>query len=248
MSQPTDILEHLIYLGDLTEPCPYLADRVSTLRFGNGLLAGDRYRTLLDLGYRRNGVYVYRPACRMCQECKILRVPVAGLRMNKDQRRVWRRGQERFEVRLAVPQYTPEKAEMYERYLRFQHGDTKTPVDEERYTRFLVQTCLGGRTFELQLWAGATLAGAGIVDRVGDALSTVYFYFDPAYAEYSPGTYSALYEIDLARRWELTYYYFGYYIAGCASMRYKARFCPCEVKDLDSGHWRKIARGPATGQ
>lgn len=242
MSIPTETLEDLIYLGETTEACPYLADKVSTLRFGNGLIAGGQYRELLDKGYRRNGMYLYRPVCRMCKECKVLRVPVEQFVMNKEQRRVWRRGQQAFTVHVAKPEYTDEKADVYARYLRQQHLDQTTEIDRDRYQRFLVHTCLGGRTLELQFYAGDQLAGVGILDHLGDALSTVYFYFDPEFASLSPGTYSALFEIEFARRWGLPYYYLGYYIAHCASMNYKMRFQPCEVKDPDSEVWRLVQR------
>jgi arginyl-tRNA--protein-N-Asp/Glu arginylyltransferase len=76
------------------------------------------------------------------------------------------------------------------------------------------------------------------VDRLERALSTVYFYFDPEFAPLSPGTWSALYEIHLAQQWRLSHYYLGYYIPGCPSMNYKARFRPCEIKQPDVPGWQ----------
>jgi arginine-tRNA-protein transferase len=43
--------------------------------------------------------------------------------------------------------------------------------------------------------------------------------------------------IELARRLDKPYAYFGYYVAGCASMSYKARFRPCEILGTDD-IWR----------
>jgi arginine-tRNA-protein transferase len=234
--------EEAIHVADVPEVCPYLPDRVATLRYANGFAAGPGYRLLLDRGYRRSGGYVYRPVCHTCRECKVLRVPVAGFHRSKEQRRIWNRGQRVFEAAIYPPSFSEEKRAMYSRYLDFQHHRNEAPADEEQYCAFLVETCLGGRTVELQLRAEGRLAGVGILDRLGDALSTVYFYFDPDFAAYSPGTYSALYEIDLARRWGMDYYYLGYYIRDCPAMAYKAHYRPCEIKDLNAECWTRQER------
>jgi len=232
-----DELESVIHLGDVTDPCPYLPDQVATFRFGNGYLAGSHYEEMLAWGYRRNGQYVYRPVCRMCSECWVLRVPVARFRRSKSQRRVWNRGLGLFRATLGPCRYSEEKADIYERYLAFQHEGDEGPVTEERYSTFLVDSCLPHETMEIQYRVRGRLAGVGIVDRLRHSLSTVYFYFDPEFAELSPGTWSALFEIELARTWKLDHYYLGYYIPGCPAMNYKSRFQPCEVKSPDQPGW-----------
>jgi arginine-tRNA-protein transferase len=235
--------EEAIHLADVPDACPYLHDQVATFRFGNGRLAAPRYRELLDAGYRRNGDFVYRPRCRNCQECQVLRVPVAGFQPSREQRRIWRRGAPLFEVHLGAPGVSAEKIALYRAYLRFQHNDPAMDVDPERYARFMVDSCLGGRTLEAQYRIDGRLAGVGILDRLPDALSSVYFYFDPAIARLSPGTFSVLHEIELARQWGFPYYYLGYFIQACGSMNYKARFRPCEIKRPDDTGWRKLDPG-----
>jgi arginine-tRNA-protein transferase len=144
-------IESAMHVGDITDACSYLPGKISTLSFGNGLIGGSHYRQLLDRGYRRSGMYLYRPVCRMCRQCQVIRVPVAAFSRNKEQRRVWRRGQEKFTFVLAPPAYTPEKAQLYERYLRFQHDAPTEEQDPQKYEHFLVDSCLGVRTVELQL-------------------------------------------------------------------------------------------------
>ncbi len=232
-------VEHAIHLGDVSDPCPYLPGKTATFRFGNGDLIEGHYQELLDWGYRRNGRYVYRPVCATCQECWVLRVPVADFRRSKSQRRVWNKGREVFKVRWGTPTYSPEKADLYARYLAFQHNTKEAPMDEQRYSSFLVDSCLDYSTLEIQYRIEGKLAGVGIVDRLDQALSTVYFYFDPKYAAYSPGTWSALFELDLAARWELDYYYLGYYIPECNAMNYKSRYQPCEIKRPGGTIWQR---------
>jgi len=235
-------------LGESIDACPYLPDKVATLHFLYGPIAGLRYRSLLDKGFRRSGKFIYRPRCAHCNECKVLRVPVESFRPSREQRRVLRRGRERFTIRIAEPSFSPEKGAMYERYLHFQHKSRDTPIDVDQYEQFLVHSCPGIHTQELQLWAGDELAGVGIFDQVDDILSSVYFYFDPVYAKYSPGTYSVLCEIEEARSRQCPYYYLGYYIAPCPAMSYKARFQPCEWKDPDGETWTRLDRNQSVDE
>lgn len=236
-----DFLEQLMHLGDLPEPCPYLPDRVATLRLGDGTAASPWYEDLLARGYRRSGQHVYRPVCRDCVECKTLRVLAGEFRRSKEQRRAWNRGDGVFDISIGTPSFSGEKLDVYRKYLRIQHGDSASP-DEEHYTRFLVDSCIGGRTLELQYRVEGRLAGLGVLDRMEDALSSVYFYFDPAFKRYGLGTYSALYEIELARNWGLAYYYLGYYIRECPSMNYKLRFRPCEYRGPGETVWTRVER------
>jgi len=234
-------VEDAIHLGDVSDPCPYLPGRTASFRFGSGHLVNGHYQDLLDWGYRRNGLFVYRPVCASCRECWVLRVPVKDFRRSKSQRRVWNKGQGVFSATWGPPAYTAEKAALYARYLAYQHQTKEAPMDEGRYAAFLVDSCLDYATLEIQYRAGPRLVGVGIVDRLEEALSTVYFYFDPEFARYSPGTWSALFELDLAARWGLDHYYLGYYIPGCGAMNYKSRFQPCEMKQPDGTAWEPCA-------
>lgn len=219
------------YLGYSTGLCPYLPDRIMRLLYLDGSQVPHMYRALLDQGFRRSGHYLYRPECGSCAECKVLRIPVDTFRKTKEQRRIWNRGVRVFAVRVAPAAYSDEKLDLQRRYLQFQHPREELP-DEASYRHFLVHTCLGGNTRELQLWCDNRLVGLGVFDELPDALSTVNFFFDPVVARWSPGTFSALAEIELARQWGKTYYYLGYYIAECRTMNYKSRFKPNETFDI----------------
>ena len=235
--------EYPFYLGHSNIACPYLPDRDASLLFLDGSMGPALYRQLLDNGYRRHGVFMYRPDCAECTECKVLRVPIDAFARSKDQRRIWNRGKKTFEVRLEAPAYHPLKADLYRRYLEYQHASEDT-IDEERYCQFFVDTFLGDDTKELQLFDEDELVGLGIVDFVADAVSSVYFFFDPNYAKLSPGTFSALVEIELARAQGCRYYYLGYYIRECAAMSYKSRFRPNELKDCEGDEWRPSGPAP----
>lgn len=219
-------------------------------KFLDGRLAGSFFRELMDYGYRRNGQFVYRPVCPKCRACEVLRVPVATFRHTREQRRIWNRGIKRFTVSLARPEYTEEKAAMYAAYLREIHGsDRGASVEHSHYASFLVHTCMEDQTYELHVRDEGKLVGLGIVDVMEDALSSVYYFYDPAYRRFSLGTFSMLAEIALARQLGLTQYYPGYYIAGCRAMNYKTKFGPWERRRLDETGWfREDDHSPKAGE
>jgi leucyl-tRNA---protein transferase len=78
------------------------------------------------------------------------------------------------------------------------------------------------------------LVGVGYVDAIPEALSAIYFYWDPSERSRSLGTFHVLSIIAAARERELAHVYLGYYVEGCRSLEYKARFRPNEVLRRDS--------------
>lgn len=71
------------------------------------------------------------------------------------------------------------------------------------------------------------LAGC-LVDRVHNGLSAVYSFFDPDYEKLSLGRMMIQQLIALAKTYELSYVYLGYWVADCKKMQYKANFQPLE--------------------
>jgi arginine-tRNA-protein transferase len=130
-----------------------------------------------------------------------------------------------------------EHLRLYARYQEDQHDKDGQQADEESYARFLIDTVAD--TWELS-WRDqdGNLVAVGIVDVVGDGVSTVYFYWDPALRDFSIGVYSALWEIDLCRRWNKPYYYLGYLVPGSRTMSYKAQFSGGEV--WDGAVWQPV--------
>lgn len=235
-----DHIEEQLYLGHLKGACSYLPGALSNLLFLEGRGVGACYRLMLDKGYRRHGFHLYRPDCADCAECRILRVPVSTFQMTASQKRVLKNGAGVFRVETGRPEFSEEKASLYMQYLREQHG-TIDVVDEMSYRDFFVNSFLS-TTEELRLYADNRLVGLGIMDLVGDALSSVYFFFDPAYARFSPGTYSVLKEIEICRERGLSYYYPGFFISACKAMSYKANFGPAEVRTRGQEIWESVVK------
>jgi arginine-tRNA-protein transferase len=74
------------------------------------------------------------------------------------------------------------------------------------------------------------------VDALPLGLSAIYFFHDPSERRRSLGTFNVLSLLAAAEVRRVPHEYLGYFVAGCRSMEYKARFRPSEVL-LPSGEW-----------
>ena len=207
-------------------PCPYLAGRQSRSEaYYADELDGGGYEFLLGRGFRRSGRIVYRPRCRQCHECRQLRIPVNEFTRSRSLRRVWRANAD-VQVEVGAPTATDEKYALFLRYLDSQHDETMART-RECFVEFLYDSPMD--TSEIRYHLGERLVGVSLVDRCPGGLSSVYMYFDPDFGTRSLGTFSVLWEVDYCRREDHPFYYLGYYVAGCATMEYKARFRPNQV-------------------
>lgn len=211
--------------------CPYFRDgRPNRTAFAlpGAQLEPREYEAAMSLGMRRSGALVYRPVCPTCRRCQPFRIDAQRFELSRSQKRVKKRCDGLFTVDVTRPVMDAEHLELYARYQADQHGADGQTADEDSYERFLCETVAD--TWELT-WRDENkkLVAVGIVDVVPDGISTVYFFWDPSLRNLSIGVYSALYEIELCRRWNKRYYYLGYLVAGSKTMSYKASFSAGEV-------------------
>lgn len=219
--------------------CSYLPGRRSISRaFMTQRMPPEVYHRFMDAGFRRSGKLVYQPVCAGCRECVPLRVPVAGFRSTKSQRRCWRKNQD-LALTSNLPVATEEKFDLYRRYATGWHDKPEADEGWEAFESFLYDSPVETLEFCYRDASGRLLA-VGICDACPGSLSSVYFYHDPAESSRGLGTFGALCEIEAARAWGMPHYYLGYWVAGCGAMEYKSSFGPCEVLDSD-GVWRLLA-------
>jgi len=83
------------------------------------------------------------------------------------------------------------------------------------------------------------LIGVGYVDVVPQGLSAIYYFHDPAYRDWGLGTWNVLNVMSEAKRRHFPFVYLGYYVSGCRSLDYKAKFKPNEVLD-PAGLWKSL--------
>ncbi|TVQ87877.1 MAG: arginyltransferase [Chromatiaceae bacterium] len=202
---------------------------------------GIRAQWLQQIGFRRSGAHFYRPACRGCQRCIPVRVPVADFSPNRAQRRNAKRNDVDLRLISRPAGLRPEHFALYERYIQARHfdGDMADDVTVDTYTRFLLAPW-GGETRFIETHLGDRLLSVAVTDLFSDGLSAVYTFFDPDYAERGLGTYAILTQLREAQRRRLSYVYLGYWIAESRKMAYKEQYRPLEA--WDGRRWRRIGR------
>ncbi len=209
-------------------PCGYLAGRQSRSLFVDPFFPMDTrlYTLLARHGFRRSGAHVYRPQCEGCRACTPVRVPVARFRPDRRQRRCLKRNAD-LQLVEREAEFDAEHFHLFERYLAARHpgGGMDEPTRED-YLGFIRSDWSDTVLYEFR--QGERLLAVTVMDRLPDALSAVYTFFDPAESRRSPGRYAVLTGIRLARETGRNWLYLGYWIAGCAKMRYKDEYRPLE--------------------
>jgi len=225
--------------------CSYLPNRVarSQVATPSHLIDTATYGDLVRAGFRRSGVFTYRPYCDACRECVPVRIPVERLQPNRSQRRTWERHRELAAWQRPLS-FREEHYALYQNYQALRHsGGGMDHDNREQYSNFLLQTHIDSRLIEFR--ANGELVMVSIIDLLPDGLSSVYTFYDPSLPGASLGTYAILWQALQCRELELPYLYLGYWIRGSRKMAYKANFRPLE--GLVRGAWSVLETTPENG-
>lgn len=246
-SKFTDVPPKSTDFSMLDYECAYLEDRSVRMSYKHIEQATQAYNTaLINRGWRRFGYYYFHPICKGCNECKSLRIDVNNFKLRKSQKKAIKRNKN-TEIIIQKPTLSTEHIELYNKYHNYKHKQddwTHRNISPREYKENFVE---GAHEFgkEILYLVDGKLVGVDLVDILDDGISAIYFYYDPDYLHLSLGTYSLLYEVELAKVLGLPWIYLGYWVDGCKAFAYKSKFEPQEILDgfpkvEEESVWKKV--------
>jgi leucyl-tRNA---protein transferase len=227
--------------------CSYLPNQTarSQVATPSHLIHADVYSELVNAGFRRSGLYTYRPYCDHCKACIATRILVEEFIPNRSQRRTLKK-HEGLQVNVLYLGYQEEHYALYQRYQQTRHaGSEMDQDDQDQYMQFLIQSRVNSRIVEFRDGPSDPHPGrlrmVSMIDLLEQGISSVYTFYDTTDSSASYGSYSILWQIKQALKLKLPYLYLGYYIKESEKMSYKVNYKP--IEGLIDDHWQRISEG-----
>ncbi|WP_372366867.1 arginyltransferase [Candidatus Uabimicrobium sp. HlEnr_7] len=192
---------------------------------------------LLENGWRKFGMYFFRPRCPGCQACIPTRVLVQDFKPSKSQKRVLKKNID-VEVCFSSLRYDDRIFELYKKHSQNRFSQTEGSKENFLHS-FYLPSCPG---LQSEFYLNGKLIGAGFLDKGHSTLSSIYFVYDTDYQHLNLGTFSILKEIEYAKKLDNLYYYLGYYIEKCTKMAYKNKFNPQQHFNWQTKTWTLFDR------
>ncbi|CAA9891241.1 Aspartate/glutamate leucyltransferase [Candidatus Methylobacter favarea] len=220
-------------------PCGYLEGEIAQSAFVQAPfhILSSIYPRLLAKGFRRSGNEVYTAHCARCSACIPARLEVAKFKDNRKQKRCWKKNIN-IQALIKPPVFYQAHYEMYQRYQNFRHTEGSmaysSPYD---YINFLSSSWCNTQFIEFSI--NNELAAVAVIDRIDNALSAVYTFFEPKFSSYSLGVYAILWEIEQAKLQHKEFLYLGFWIESCKKMTYKIEYKPIQL--LINNRWTELS-------
>lgn len=223
-------------------PCSYLPEqkaRSQAVAKADGVDA-NIYSQLMRLGFRRSGLYVYRPQCDQCKACISVRLVVDEFKPTRTQHRLHKKHTR--ELQAYCSNDLSWRDEYYELYLNYQaqrHPDNLDQSTPKDFTEFLLSSHVNTQLVEFRDHNNV-LRMVSVFDILDDGLSAMYTFYDCNYMG-SLGTYAVLWLSDVCKFLNLPYLYLGYWIKDSQKMAYKINFQPLDY--YHKAQWQRTQPG-----
>jgi leucyl-tRNA---protein transferase len=215
------------YFYDIPAQCPYDLPYLALYHQALlGFIPDAAMSQFMAAGFRRSGNNLYQMRCPECRQCVPIRLNPAEFKPNRGQRRTWGKNLD-LTIECTPLHATAEKLSLCNKFLQSRYPGRGNSAGEY-YFGFFQSTITNAFELEYRTPEGH-LVGVAVVDVGSNWLNAVYFYFDPAEAARSPGTFNILYLLDLCLQRRIDHLYLGYWINGVQAMNYKAGFKPHQL-------------------
>jgi len=212
--------------------CPYLDGKKWRFSYFFAMdVTADELDIILSRGWRKFGMYYFKPVCNECRDCIPIRIRTDELTPSKSQRRAIKDCRD-IRVEFKDMEYRDEIFQIYKDHSHYRFN--KESDEEDFHSSFYTKSC---PAMQSEYYIGDILAGVGFLDLSSNAMSSIYFIYKNEFTKYRLGTFSAFKESDYALSLGLKYYYLGYYIENNPSMAYKNSFHINEKMSWDTGEW-----------
>ena len=212
----------------VNDKCSYLDGKQQTTHYKIiDSCSAVQCQELIERGYRRFGKMFFRPICPTCDECKSIKIDVENFKFSKSKRRVLKKASE-IKSYIQRPTLTKVHLELFEKYhtyMKDKKGWEYSTTTAEAYFRSFVDG-YNDFGYEILYYYEDKLIGVDLIDVLDDGISSIYFYYDPDYNEYSLGRLSLYNQIMYAQNSNKKWVYLGYYVKDCPSLAYKSHYTP----------------------
>lgn len=212
----------------LNDKCSYIKDREQVTHYKViENCSAQNCQDLIERGYRRFGKMYFRPICGDCNECQSIKIDVNSFKFSKSQRRIIKKAQH-IKSYVQTPTLSQAHLDLFEKYHLFMKDKKDWSYNETTAEHYYQSFVTGHNEFgyEVLYFDEDKLIGVDLIDILEDGISSIYFYYDPDYSNYSLGKLSLYNQIKFASRSSKKWIYLGYYVQECPSLSYKSEYKP----------------------
>jgi len=208
-------------------------------------LSGEELDVFLEYGWYRMGQSVFTCHFLFFEDNLYspiwLRLPLEGYRFRKSLRKIKRRVEERFEVKVRPAIIDEEKEMLFQRFKKHFKGKLYGSVKEALFDGKDHNVF---NTWEVAVFDQGRLIAFSFFDLGHLAIASIKAVYAHEYSNYSLGIYTMLREIQFGWEKGFDYFYPGYFVPGYSRFDYKLRIgTPEQVEfyDLKTSTWRPLS-------